>query len=392
MARQHRGQALAEDSCVNVLYVSADLGGCRFYRCVLPGMELHRAGHVVCVTEDIAITASGEIRAAALERVSGEGFVGRTADIGFDVVVMQRFMASSAAGIVQRAHASGQVVINDVDDDFWSIPPSHPAYRSVIASRNPDSNRAHYTRALQGSDAVTVSTPYLADKLSDLGPPIRVVPNAIDPERYEPHMVRDTTSPTFGWVGALSYRDPGDVEILRGCLGPFLLSHPRCRFVHVGARSEDPGTTADVLDLPAEQVEVRPFCHIADLPQAMNGIDVALAPLEDTPFNHAKSAIKALEAAAAHIPLIASDMPEYRSLGYGRLCVTDQEWADALEAMCDPTERARVADHASVVVSRHDIRRRWTDWLDVYAALVPSHAGNASGDAQARTYTVPDVR
>lgn len=365
---------------MNILYVTPDTGGCRFYRCQLPGIELHDRRHLVCVTGHFCVTRSGEIKASD-DRTYAP-------DLRFDIVVMQRVMLAGTVDNVKRARDAGQVVINDVDDSFWDIPRTHASFRQIDPARNPDSNRVHYTRALQASDAITVSTPYLAEKLGGLGPAVYLLPNAIDPARFKPDPVRDTWSPVIGWVGALSYREQGDIDILRLALGPFLRRRPDSRLVHVGARLDDPGVTAEVLNLDPDQVEVRPFCHVSDLAAAMRGIDVALAPLDDTPFNRAKSWIKTLEAAAAGIPVVASDMPEYRRLGVGKLCVTDQEWAQALEEVCDPGERLRLVAEGRRAVEANDIKRRWVDWLDVYRSLVPSHAGNAAEDAEATVHPV----
>lgn len=365
---------------MNILYATADLGGCRYYRCELPGLQMHERGHTVCVTGHVAVADSGEIYAANATEA--------TTEIEFDVVVMQRWMSSETVSYIRNARACGQIVINDVDDSFWDLPPSHPAYRQTDPARNLDNNRTHYKRAIAVSDAITVSTTYLAELLDGLGPPVHLLPNAIDPSRYDPQPVRDTTSPTFGWVGALNYRSPGDVRLLSEVVGPFLRAHPEVRFVHVGTRTDDPMPIASVLGVDPTRIGSRPFCQVSDLPRAMRGIEVALAPLEDTPFNRAKSWIKALESAAAGIPVIASDMPEYARLGVGVLCGSDTQWMSALERSLDPDERAASVQEGNAVVEQHDIRTRWTEWFDLYASLVPSHAGNPEPYAEATSNAV----
>lgn len=349
---------------MNVLFVTADMGGCRLYRCSLPGLELHNAGHTVLVCGDMAVDkTTGEIYAAE----NGS----YTKEIHFEVVVLQRFMRSDAPEIIRRARASGQVVINDVDDWFDGLPQSNKAFFSTHPKLNGDRNREHYRRALQASSAVTVSTPYLAERIqASVGCPVVAIRNAPDPRRWP------TTFPSdgplvFGWVGAVGYRSPGDLTQLSGVVGPFMAQHPEARFVHIGAST--PAETTEVAGVLGiqnpEQVESRPFCPIDDLPVQMWDVDVFLAPLENNPFSLAKSAIKAQEASASGSAFIASDMPEYRWFSDGRagsLCGNPKEWRQALERMLDPEERLKSARAGRERLQEVSIQNTWRKWEKTY--------------------------
>ena len=71
------------------------------------------------------------------------------------------------------------------------------------------------------------------------------------------------------------------------------------------------------------------------LPQAIAGFDIAIAPLIDKPGNSTRSDIKLKEYAIAGVPWLASDYGPYVDYGEdqgGRL-VRDDEWFDALNGL-----------------------------------------------------------
>ncbi|MCX8956307.1 glycosyltransferase family 1 protein [Erwinia psidii] len=67
--------------------------------------------------------------------------------------------------------------------------------------------------------------------------------------------------------------------------------------------------------------------------------DVVLVPLEETVFNNSKSNIKFIEAAAAHVPVIASPVREFSQYIVhgvnGWLCRTADEWHDLISELID---------------------------------------------------------
>ena len=76
--------------------------------------------------------------------------------------------------------------------------------------------------------------------------------------------------------------------------------------------------------------------------------DIGIAPLNDIPFNHAKSWIKPLEYAAAGIPSIMSKSPEYvrfkEKYGVGRIAKRYRDWVRHFEDLSDPETRNEEAE------------------------------------------------
>lgn len=361
---------------MRILYVSADQGGCRHYRCLLPAQELSRNGHNVLVAGSVVVLRDGELAA-----VSAHDTKAIAKD--FDVVVFQRWMHEDGPRVIRRARALGQAVINDVDDWFFGIPTSNAGFHALHPKTDPGHNVDHYRRVLAASSALTVSTPYLAQRLASMDVPTYVLRNAIDLHRWSPQ--NRTTAPgspflAVGWLGHVGYRADGDLGTLRGVLGPWLDTNSDWRFLHVGASRLDPRRDepdpehlpllAAAIGVDPDRIDVRAQCNIVDLPSEYARFDLGLAPLEDCPFNRAKSWIKMLEYSAAGVPSLGSDMPEYRAFGAATTAGGARAWRNALDELADPKVRAEAAAIARRRAVELDIARLWPLWESVYYHVV----------------------
>ena len=311
-------------------------GGAGFYRSFLPAEACKRAGHDVVWGGLISSNSTGQLGIQSLERLT---YIGPdhpmwpkgyskpeapmwegTHHFDFDVIVMQRWMMRNTYQYVLRARAEGQIVVNDLDDSFWHLDPRNHAWAASHPELNPSSNRDHYLLTVLASDVITVSTPFLADQLHGLirendltkPPEIVVVRNMIDLERWRNRRPIMPESLTYGWVGAVPWRS-GDLEVLKPWLGKFLRVHPEVTFRHAGHIDvEGVGTFAGLTGIDPERIVNQPMAATYERMKLYYPIDVGLVPLNDLPFNAAKSAIKGMEYLAAGTPFIATDTPEYR--------------------------------------------------------------------------------
>lgn len=348
------------------------LGGSGWYRMGLPSDFLTRNGHTCVLGTLVRRRSTGEFGVATWD---GEHHW------GFEIIVMQRWMNEGLADEMHEARAQhGQRFVNDVDDHYEGLDTRNMAWRSshpkwdaergrFVDERVNDVNRDEYRRVLAASDLLTVSTPYLADRLAKYGVEIAVLRNAIDLERWLPHEQHDP--PTLGWVGAQPWRS-GDLEALRGVLDPEL-QRRGWSFHHSGHIGDTPATEQLGIDVTAVHCTLSPLARIFEYPQLFEPIDVGIVPLSNVPFNHAKSAIKGMEYAAAGIPFVASAMPEYEWLrdthGIGLTARRPADWRKRLDQLADLGERRRMAREQRRALEALDWSRRWLDWLDAYAAL-----------------------
>lgn len=265
-----------------------------------------------------------------------------------DVLVMQRLMFGSLVENLS-ARRGNQVIINDVDDWYWGLHEDNHAYLLTHPDHNKDENIDHYKKVLQLSDAVTVSTPFLMDKISNKFGcrNVHLIDNHVNVPDFTIRYPRNK-KPIVGWVGSTSHRS-GDLEILTG-----VLDSPRFR-VHHSGHVDGAAWFADKAGLPRDKVSKTPMHHPKMYARLSFQFDIGIAPLNDIPFNHAKSWIKAIEYAAANIPFVASDLGEYRRLrdeyGIGLLASSHDEWVDNLRRLCDYNERMRMGKAQREVVT-----------------------------------------
>lgn len=264
-----------------------------------------------------------------------------------DIIFMQRHMESSVFEKVRNAVDSGQIIVNDVDDWYWNLHPDNQASRAVDPSRNASSNINHYLETIKVSTAVTVSTPFLAEKLQALGISTTQIQNGVEVSMFASHR-HNRTAPVIGWAGSTAHRS-GDLEILKEFSGKL----PAQYWHHLGHNNASP-IFHEEIGVPQERVSTTPMLPPWDYARAFS-FDVGLVPLSDHEFNRAKSWIKGLEYTAAGIPFIASPSEEYLRLkeeyGIGRIAETPEEWVEHIKSMSDAKRREQEAEHALKIVS-----------------------------------------
>ena len=347
-------------------------GGAGWARCGLPAKTLRAAGLDV-VEGTLVWDKRAEVFGVREWPAVSQPEEAAVLHSDLDLVVLQRWMFASVAYESRTARANGQVVVQDVDDHFWALDPRNRAYAATDPRRSMIEHRGHYLDALKAATAVTVSTPYLASEVRRLGvrTEIDVLENHVEVEAFA--AVREArsygASPIVGWVGATPWRS-GDVETLRGVLGPFLARHGL--LAYHGGHLEGSETFAAQAGLEEEAVVREPMARIGDYPGLFRGLDLGLVPLADHPFNRAKSWIKGLEYAAAGVPFVAQDLPEYRSLedlGVGRTARRPRDWDRLLRGLLDPDARRAEAERNLAAVKALDIAQA-TQWRDLYLSLL----------------------
>lgn len=149
--------------------------------------------------------------------------------------------------------------------------------------------------------AVQVSTPKLAGLIKQWNPNVAVFPNMI--ERLLPLDISGKVGSGSGlrmFFGALNREK--DWEPLMKDLNAVLSSHPDFWSVSVVHDQQ----FFDMLDLPESQKSFTPTCSHSSYVKEMSRCDFAFLPLGNNRFNHFKSDLKAIEAAANGLAVLAS--------------------------------------------------------------------------------------
>jgi len=286
------------------------------------------------------------------EKLQTKGFMPK-------VLLGQRVCKDSPTNLWQTmAHYPGQrpKLVYELDDDLWNVDPSNVAAFDWFI--NGYDFRTQTFHDVQGNikanisvaDRVTVTTDALANLVRQYNENVVVVPNRI------PEWVLDWERPknerlTIGWMG--SHTHSMDWEQAAPHVSRFLKRNPEVGFHLMG------GKYGNWFKLPEEQVRYTEWINGVENVWRSIDFDIALAPLRPHVFNQSKSNLKALEAAALGIPIVASDCgpyPEFVEHGKtGFLVKRDHEWAKFLNELVNDTDM-----RAEMGAAAKEKARQWT--------------------------------
>lgn len=347
---------------MSIAFISSDFrivdgrlttGGCGYYRCILPMLVSGQRSHA-------GLEAWDSMRGFGIKDT------GTTGIFGFTHVMLKLMMLRWTPRQVELAQNLGQRVYCDIDDFYQGLTPANKAYADTDAKQNKIQNRDHYERVIDAVDVLTVSTPFLLDYYSQRRDNVVMVRNGVNMNQFTP--VQQNRKPVLGWTGATDYRN-NDLEQLREWLPDFLEEHD-LTFHHAG-HSPDAPSFAEITGIDPRRVTTSPLVPIDLYPTGFR-FDIGVIPLNDIPFNHAKSNIKGLEMVAAGIPFIASDLPEYRVLhedGVGLLATTPDEWVAQATSLLPQSHRNReAARQRAIVKERWSIESRAEEWRGVFTS------------------------
>jgi len=346
------------------------IGGSGHYRCGLPAKYLAELGHETFVGRPVLLGDKTETPRFAVADMGASLDVDVTPEMihdNLDVVVFQRMMhVDILRDIVEYGPKTGQLIVNDVDDHFWALDKRNLAHKMTDTSVRPEENTEIYLQILKASDLVTASTPHLADALRKRGcGNVEVVRNGVDSEAGWFPTDLGGRQPTVGWAGALPWRS-GDIESVR---------RPLRRLESLGVRFHHSGhlggwsTFAEAAGLADGSVSNSPMVPVEGIPRLYAYFEVGMIPLNDIPFNWAKSFVKGLEMAAAGIPFVAGASPEYRALaadGVGLVAASDSQWFKLLKALWSSEDfRRERAESDAAGLLAHTMKVRAQDWESV---------------------------
>jgi glycosyltransferase involved in cell wall biosynthesis len=215
-----------------------------------------------------------------------------------------------------------------------------------------------YQQALERCRNVIASTPYLAERMQQVGGGSAwVVENALDSETMRVAAAakrRENDGQVRILYGSGTRTHDADFASIAAALRRVAAEHPHVEIVLVGELTPPP----PLLDL-GQRLAQLPACPYPEYLALLAESDIAIAPLSPVRFNDAKSNIKFLEAASVGVPSVCSPRSAFahavRHNETGLLAETQDEWCAALTALVvDPDLRRRMGEAA-----RTDVLQRY---------------------------------
>jgi glycosyltransferase involved in cell wall biosynthesis len=247
--------------------------------------------------------------------------------------------------------------------------------RIEIEATNPHKQHHNITDAAEVikttmgiADMVTTTTKYLARKLKDYNPNVRVLPNYLNMRRWDlPKQTSHNDRLRVGWAGSITHL-PDLVSIL-----PVLRkiqSELDVEYVFVG----EPRLKNYIKGLKAECMLGVPF---EAWPSKLHGLrlDIGLAPLRNTEFNRCKSNIKFLEYAIAKIPGVYSktvySRKNFDSRKRGVISFNEDQWYLALRNLiiCKSLRDDVATSAYAHVRQQYNLESNIYKWVDAYNSL-----------------------
>lgn len=353
------GAAAGEDRPLTgpaVLALVGDASACSLWRTWMPMAMLRQHGYPAeWVSQSDPLLGLLELVRAGATSAVLDAFraivLCRMAWAGGDQAGGERWLA----GLRERGHA----IWYECDDDLFS-PWMVAQQKAGIEREKPveaiEAERLASLWALRQCDGVTVSTQYLASvvrKLTDA--PVEVVPNFIDADWFrwvQRRGRRSVPGLTVGWAGG--HRPDADLDQMAEAWGRIAKRYPRVTFVVMGHQPD-----AIWSRVPAPRIKAVPWMGPHDYPKGLVDIDIGCCPLEERPFNRAKSPIKAYEYALSGAAVVASPTV-YRQcidgVSNGALCETADQWELWLSRLIeDEAHRRFLAANL-----RRDVMAKWS--------------------------------
>jgi 2-polyprenyl-3-methyl-5-hydroxy-6-metoxy-1,4-benzoquinol methylase len=289
-------------------------GGASASRLHVAGLGLRKQAGVTDARIDYPLAALSSLPATHVTWGDMRISIPRDWEPGVLILQRQFQIDPEFNGCIERFIAKGWVVVQDMDDDprYWKefVESDFYAYRAV--------------------HAVTVSTPVLAELIGQWNPNVQIFQNAV----FALPQIAPTT-PKQGerirvFFGAMN-RGPDWSAIMQPLIQGVASWADRLEFVVVHDRMFFDA-------LPERFIKTfHPTLSHSEYMKVLVSCDIALSPLNDTPFNRMKSDIKLIECYAAGVvpicsPVVYGESPIHRDIGI--FAETAEDWPKTLIELC----------------------------------------------------------
>jgi len=335
--------------------------GCTWYRSILPSQQLNLAG-AASAFGFLSVKPNGEF---AIKRLN------KSFSNNNNIIVLKVIMSKEVLERIPKAQSRGQKIVVDIDDLYDELHSTNLAYQSSSPNSNKDNNREIYAEIIKVSDALICSTPFIRDYFSKKYPskPIFMVRNAIQNNSFK-RLKAVNRAPVIGWLGATPWRSM-DLEVMQPFLDSYLEKN-KIKFHHAGHLIWAPAAYLR-LGINPKNCTVSGMVPLFEMQDAHANFDIGVVPLNDIPFNRAKSFIKGVEYAASGIPFVASALPEYEylsSMGVGRIAKCDADWIGHFDELMKFKVREEESKKINKIIEKEfTMSKTGPEWVSVFKEI-----------------------
>jgi hypothetical protein len=266
---------------------------------------------------------------------------------------MQPFLLDEGMRIMETLHREPWLRTTLVIDDLWThVPEENPVAKLIpkdVASR------LHYLASL--SDTLVFTTEELRKRLCMGHDNAHVINNALPEWVWSSVNAKPRTGRgrlRIGWAGAPQHAV--DLAFLETVIKA---TRQVADWVFIGMCPKH---------LRGLVSNVQPMVAFRQYPQALAsmGLDLAIAPLADNPFNRCKSHLKLLEYGILGLPVVAADLEPYRNAPVELAQPDDPEdWIEKIMALLtDDDLRGHLGSRLlQWVLDHHLCKHRRSAWM-----------------------------
>ena len=364
-----------KQNIIRILSLPVDDGGCGWYRVRQPfNMILKNTDHDAYVTDkdDDGMEIFKALKVA-------------------DIVVIRQGAEEGMRRLVEKYPEIRAKWVMDIDDNIEIISPYSEHYtkygtkeyydrhlknwlwKDGVGAFDSKRNSIQVASLIEGMrevDMITATTERLADYASKYNKNVKVLPNCIDHSMWWNLNLRKNKQLRVGWSGGVSHYE--DWYAIRKPLNELMKEYD-FKLIMVGSHY------AGLIDEDnKDRVEVHPWVPFKGHSYRMMclGLDVAIVPLADLPFNKNKSPVKWFEMSAMGVPSIVSDVQPYKgvfmegetALGYR----TPRQFKKALKTLLTKPKLRKNIGYASRkwVEKNRDAKKCASMWIEAYQSLL----------------------
>ncbi len=291
----------------------------------------------------------------------------------YDVLWLQQHADPEAELLARVYHDAGKLVVYDVDDWLFDLPPSWPSYDHFFnrGTGQPTARLHYHERLIRMADLVTTTTGYLAGKLRTRFPDnqVEILPNYVMAGDWEmlPRERHTLDGPVLMWFGTTNHWD--DLCEIAPAIDR-ALAEVNGHFGLIGAPEL-------AIGFPA-RLRARTLLHplvsmerFAETRLLICTGDVGLAWVSDRlESSRCRSPLKTLQYGAAGIPLVASETV-YGDLREDLFFLTDlMRLEDTLVSALVQRDQGLARAWQAKVYSEYSYETQACRWLDVLNRLL----------------------